>query len=127
MSLYDNMNTAFRTQRLLIVAIFATLGANVFAQTPDTTSASEPAGVSAATVQSTKVADRKLAHRVANGLARARGLNSARILVKARDGVVTLSGSVTDDVQIPLAVEAAKQVEGVRDVVNRIRVSGASF
>ncbi|MCP3727506.1 BON domain-containing protein [Paraburkholderia sp. CNPSo 3272] len=121
------MNTVIRIQRILAVAMFVTLTGNVAAQTRDAAVGSAPAATSAMTGRSTKPLDRKLAHRVANVLARTRGLNSAHILVHARDGQITLSGSVTDSAQIPLALDAAKQVDGVGNVENRIRVAGASL
>ena len=121
------MTTAFRIHRILTVAMLITLTGNVVAQTRDAAAGSAPTETSATTARSTKSADRKLAHRVASVLARTRELNSARILVKARGGQITLSGSVTDSAQIPLAVDAAKQVDGVSNVENRIRVSGASL
>jgi len=85
---------------------------------------SAPAPVSA---RAQRAANRKLAHRVESALGRTRGLNPARLIVTARDGHITLSGSVTYGEQIPLAVNAAGKVDGVIDVDNRIRVSGASL
>jgi hyperosmotically inducible protein len=118
------MNASFRIPHTLVVAMLLTLTTHTFAQTQGAATGSVPA---ASTPSSVKAADRKLTHRVANMLARTRGLNAARILVKARGGQITLSGSVTDSAQIPLAVDAARQVEGVSHVENRIRVSGASL
>ncbi|SOF00149.1 BON domain-containing protein [Burkholderia sp. OK233] len=80
-----------------------------------------------ATTKTSKTADRKLAHRVATALERTRGLNPARILVKVRDGHVTLNGSVTDNEQVSLAADAARQVDGVKTVENFVRVSGPSL
>ncbi len=80
-----------------------------------------------ATTKASKAADRKLAHRVATALERTRGLNPARILVKVRDGHVTLNGSVTDNEQVSLAADAAKQVDGVKTVENFVRVAGPSL
>ena len=74
-----------------------------------------------------KAADRKLAHRVATALERTRGLNAARILVKARDGHVTLNGSVTDNEQVLLATDAARKVDGVKTVESFVRVAGPSL
>ncbi|MBU9398665.1 BON domain-containing protein [Burkholderia multivorans] len=88
---------------------------------------------SAATVAPTngakaaRAANRKLAHRVENALTHARGLNAARLIVTAREGHVTLSGAVTYNEQIAIAVDAARKVEGVIEVENRIRVTGASL
>lgn len=118
------MNTSFRIPRSLVVAMLLTLTTHTYAQAQGAATASVPA---ASPPSSAKSADRKLAHRVANMLARTRGLNAARILVKARSGQITLTGSVTDSAQIPLAADAARQVEGVSHVENRIRVSGASL
>ena len=49
------------------------------------------------------------------------------LIVTARDGRITLSGAVNYNEQIPLAVDAARKVEGVIDVDNRIRATGASL
>ncbi|MFM0401705.1 BON domain-containing protein [Paraburkholderia aspalathi] len=80
-----------------------------------------------ATMKASKAANRKLAHRVATALGRTRGLNPARILVKVRDGHVTLNGSVTDDEQVSLATDAARQVDGVKTVENFVRVAAPSL
>jgi osmotically-inducible protein OsmY len=74
-----------------------------------------------------RAANRRLAHRVENALARTRGLISARIIVTARDGRITLSGAVNYNEQIALALDAARKVDGVTEVENRIRVTGASL
>jgi hyperosmotically inducible periplasmic protein len=117
-------------------AMFATallaLSCSVYAQTSpgsaDTATASAASGASAlSSGKASKAADRKLAHRVATALARTRGLNAARIFVKARDGHITLSGAVTDSEQISLATDAARQVDGVKIVETLVRVSGPSL
>ncbi|MFM0501400.1 BON domain-containing protein [Paraburkholderia caffeinilytica] len=115
--------------RALFAAALIAFAGNAMAQPAPApadgmSSASAPA---VATAKATKAADRKLAHRVANALERTRGLNAARILVKARDGHVTLNGSVTDNEQVSLAADAARQVDGVKTVENFIRVSGPSL
>lgn len=87
-------------------------------------SAAQASSASAATsAKAAKSADRKLAHQVSTALGRTRGLNATRIIVRARDGSVTLSGSVPDTGQISLAVDAAQQVEGVKAVKNVLRIS----
>ena len=118
------MNASYRIPRTVVVAMLLTLTTHTFAQTQGAATGSVAA---ASAPLSAKATDRKLAHRVASRLARTRGLNAARILVKARDGQITLSGSVSDSEQIPLAGDAARQVDGVIHVENRIRVSGASL
>jgi osmotically-inducible protein OsmY len=112
----------------LFAATLITFASHAMAQS--TPAPAEGASASASTVVSaktTKAANRKLAHRVATVLGRTRGLNAARILVKVRDGHVTLNGSVTDNEQVSLAADAARQVDGVKTVENLIRVAGPSL
>lgn len=71
-----------------------------------------------------KAADRKLQRRVGTALARTRNLNATRILVRVRDGNVTLAGSVTDTNQVNLAAAAARRVDGVASVSNQLRIDG---
>jgi hyperosmotically inducible protein len=108
-----------------VVALLATAG-SASAQPTDSIPGNAAEASSASAVKSAKAprsADRKLAHRVATALGRTRGLNPTRIIVRARDGHVTLSGSVPDDGQIPLAVDAAQQVEGVKTVQQVLHIS----
>lgn len=52
-----------------------------------------------------------------------RHLNPFRINVDTDDGVVTLRGSVPSDIHRQLAVEIAKNAEGVRDVHDDLRIA----
>lgn len=115
-----------RIFRLLLVATLLAAAGSVTAQTAgasasDTTGASSAS--SATTAKAAKAANRKLAHRVETALARTRGLNASGIFVQARAGHITLSGSVPDNDQIPLAVHAAQQVDGVKEVENLLRIT----
>ncbi|HEF5872980.1 TPA: BON domain-containing protein [Burkholderia cenocepacia] len=69
-------------------------------------------------------ADRKLKRRVSTALARTKNLNATRILVRVRDGGVTLAGSVTDTGQVNLAAAVARRVDGVTSVSNQLRIDG---
>ncbi|EKS9799095.1 MULTISPECIES: BON domain-containing protein [Burkholderia] len=80
------------------------------------------AAPAASVVKQRKAADRKLMRRVSAALARTQGLNATRVLVRVRDGVVTLAGSVSDTGQAALAAEAARGVDGVVSVVNQLRI-----
>ncbi|KVH28785.1 BON domain-containing protein [Burkholderia cepacia] len=71
-----------------------------------------------------KAADRKLKRRVSTALARTKNLNATRILVRVRDGGVTLAGSVTDTTQVNLAAAVARRVDGVTSVSNQLRIDG---
>ncbi|WP_419687799.1 BON domain-containing protein [Burkholderia theae] len=86
-------------------------------------SAQAPAPTSLSPAQR-KAADRKLQRRVGTALARTKNLNATRILVRVRDGNVTLAGSVTDTNQVNLAAAAARRVDGVASVSNLLRIDG---
>ncbi|HEX7936833.1 MAG TPA: BON domain-containing protein [Paraburkholderia sp.] len=122
------MKLSIRISCIAAVAMLAVPGGYANAQ-PAATPASSATGTSlaASDARAARTANRKLAHRVENALARTHGLNSARIIVTARDGRVTLSGAVNYNEQIPLAVDAARKVDGVTDVESRIRATGASL
>ncbi len=48
-------------------------------------------------------------------------LEGARVSVSTEKGIVTLSGTLPDAVQVARAVEIARGVEGVRDIENRLK------
>lgn len=112
----------------LFAATLLAFAGNAMAQVRPASAEGASAGASAVvSAKASKTADRRLAHRVATALGRTRGLNAARILVKVRDGRVTLNGSVTDNEQVSMAADAARQVDGVKTVENFIRVAGPSL
>ena len=47
-------------------------------------------------------------------------LKDEHVQIKAKDGVVTLSGSVADENHKPMAVDTAEALPGVKSVDNRI-------
>ncbi|MCA8279534.1 BON domain-containing protein [Burkholderia cepacia] len=94
------------------------------ASAPDAVSAVSAASASGSeSRKATKAADRKLRKQVAGVLARTKRLDSSRLLIFAKSGVVTLSGEVADAEQAALAVSAAQRVPGVGEVRNRLRIS----
>ncbi|WP_080427308.1 BON domain-containing protein [Burkholderia ubonensis] len=118
---------------MTLVALLVATAAPAFAQPPASTAVSAAAATSDAGVagaagsnrdaaRARRKMNRQLVRRVAAALARTRGLDSSRILIRASDGTVTLSGSVPDNVQIPLAVNAAQQVAGVTALRNQLRI-----
>ncbi|MFM0212195.1 BON domain-containing protein [Paraburkholderia sediminicola] len=120
------MNNHNRIIQGLFLATLLTAAGSACAQSADSATgrAAEAASVSAATsAKAAKSADRKLAHRVATVLDRTRDLNATRIVVRAHDGYVTLSGSVPESGQIPLAVGVAQRVDGVKAVQNALHIS----
>lgn len=117
-----------RNMQASFVAMLFCATSGAFAQTAPADSGDASSGLNAGTTaKAVKATDRKLAHRVATALARTRGLDSARIFVKAREGRITLTGSVTDVGQVSLAEDAAKRIDGVKAVDNDVRVAGPSL
>lgn len=84
-----------------------------------------PAGASASQAPSAKQI-RKASHllekQVRRALVRVKGLDSTNMVVVARGGVVTLSGSVPDASQIPLAVSGSQHVSGVTEAHDSLQV-----
>ncbi|AOJ41256.1 transporter [Burkholderia lata] len=128
------MRTSSRLTAALLTAACWTVAAHA---QPDAASAAVPASAEAAVQASAQVpapadlspaqrkaADRKLKRRVSTALARTKNLNVTRILVRVRDGSVTLSGSVTDTNQVTLAAAVARRVDGVVSVSNLLRIDG---
>jgi hyperosmotically inducible protein len=100
--------------------------ASAYAQGDHAASAASAAvaPASASASASTASDDRQLAANVRHALraARKQGLKSTYIRVRARDGVVTLSGVVADARQIALATSVAQGVSGVSSVKSKIEV-----
>jgi hyperosmotically inducible periplasmic protein len=102
--------------RLLVITGCVTLTPNIYAQANTIPIAS---GAVASSDKATP-ADRKLARDVRKALSRAPNFNVSNVFVTARGGVVTLSGSVSDGVQIQQASEVAMGVPGVVSVSNQL-------
>jgi osmotically-inducible protein OsmY len=94
-----------------------TLTSNVYAQASD---AVPMASTLAAGSGKATPADRKLARDVRKALSKAPNFNVSNVFVKARGGMLTLSGSVPDGPQIQQATEVAKGVPGVTSVSNHL-------
>lgn len=69
-----------------------------------------------------KAADRKLAANVRKAVTKEGDVPMANVIVLAKSGVVTLTGSVPETTQIAAAQQHAQDVEGVSQVVNRLTV-----
>ncbi|WP_051421390.1 MULTISPECIES: BON domain-containing protein [Burkholderia] len=91
---------------------------------PPSSDAVQQSTPDAAADKQRKAEDRLLARRVRAALARAKGLNATRIIVRVRDGIATLQGSVADTTQAGLALEATRRIRGVTAVQNQLRITG---
>jgi osmotically-inducible protein OsmY len=103
--------------KLLVVVGCVTLTSNVYAQASDAVPmTSSPAAESGKATP----ADKKLARDVRKALSKAPNFNVSNVFVKARGGLVTLSGSVSDGPQLQQAAEVTKGVPGVTSVSNHL-------
>jgi osmotically-inducible protein OsmY len=100
---------------LLVVAQCVALAGNAYAQA---SGAMPLASSPVASSSRATAADKKLARDVRKALSKAPNFNVSDVFVKARGGVVTLSGSVSEGPQIEQAAEVAKGVPGVTSVSN---------
>jgi osmotically-inducible protein OsmY len=67
--------------------------------------------------------DATLAAKVKGALMMRKGLDEREVRVRADEGVIRLTGRVPNRAQKRLAGEAAREVEGVTGVENRLRVT----
>ena len=93
-----------------------------YAQASDTAAMAPAAAASSstATPKQSRAANRKLAQSVRHALYHTKGLQAGHISVLAKNGVVTLNGTVTDQSQIAVAGTAAQGVNGVDSVKNNV-------
>ncbi|PXW28318.1 BON domain-containing protein [Paraburkholderia caballeronis] len=66
--------------------------------------------------------NRQTEHAVRKALTATKGLNSSGVVVLAKNGAVTLEGSVPEESQIALAQNAAQGVAQAKSVTNRLTV-----
>ena len=104
---------------LLVVMGSAALTPNVDAQT---TYAMPIASSPVASSGKATPADKALARDVRKALSKAPNFSVSNVFVKARGGVVTLSGSVPDGLQIQQAAEVVMSVPGVTSVNNHLTI-----
>ncbi len=95
---------------------------NVYAQASDAMSSGQMSNPAEASPKGDKKANSQLGRKVRGALAKTKGLDVASISVRARDGAVTLTGSVPDQGQIDKAGDVAKGVAGVTSVSNKLNV-----
>jgi hyperosmotically inducible periplasmic protein len=67
-------------------------------------------------------ANRALRRQVYNAIAKHKEIGAGNISVAAKDGAVTLNGSVTDSSQVGKVAEIARGVPGVTSVTNKLSV-----
>ena len=111
------MNRLFR-QALMLLAFITTLVAPACSQTPSRADSERTAGDA--------IHDASITMSIKTTYLFSRHLNPFRINVDTRDGVVTLHGTVPSDVHRQLAVEYARNADGVTEVRDELRVVKAA-
>jgi hyperosmotically inducible periplasmic protein len=116
----------WKARLALVVLAVSTNLPGAFAQSSGASSAeqasSSPAVAQTQSRKAMRAADRKLAKAVRYAIEHQKGLDATRIAIVARNGNVTLTGSVPDASQVDVAAQQAKSVAGVSAVVNRLAV-----
>jgi osmotically-inducible protein OsmY len=107
--------------RLVSGALLVLASLDAYAQSSDALAA--PVRPYASDAKAAKTADRALQKSVIRALSRTKGLRATTITVRARNGVVTLEGTVPEQSQMGLATQAAEGVEGVTSVMNALTLS----
>jgi osmotically-inducible protein OsmY len=111
---------SFTAMKMIGGALIVLASLNAFAQSSE---AAAPAATTAApTAKETKAANRALQRKVRGTLAKTKGVSVANITVRARNGDVTLAGSVPEQSQLELATKAAESVPGVKSVKNALTI-----
>jgi hyperosmotically inducible periplasmic protein len=106
--------------KTLGAVVCVTVACSVYAQDNSAASGAQAAATAPATPQ--KKVDRKLGNTVRKALSKAQGLDVSHIAVRARNGAVTLTGTVMDQGQIDQAGQVAQGVAGVTSVTNKLAV-----
>ena len=82
-----------------------------------------PAAPAKTEKQQERAANHALAKRVRSALYKTKGLVSSGIIVLAKSGAVSLTGTVPEQGQIDLAGKAAQSVSGVTSVANNVELA----
>ncbi|KWF22751.1 BON domain-containing protein [Burkholderia pseudomultivorans] len=102
-------------------AACAVAAPNVFAAGDDS-AASSSSSSSSHSSTGTKIRDATVTTKAKAALIGTSGLSAGDVHVKTRRGNVTLTGSVPDEQQRTMAVNAVKQVDGVQDVRDQLTI-----
>ncbi|WP_087738514.1 BON domain-containing protein [Paraburkholderia piptadeniae] len=87
------------------------------------TSASAPGATAASAASAPAKSNRALRRSVYSAIVKHKEINAGNISVIAKDGAVTLNGTVTESAQIEKVAEIAKGVPGVTSVSNKLTVA----
>ncbi|SAL86656.1 transport-associated protein [Caballeronia arvi] len=118
-----------RILELAVATLIVATSMNAWSQTSETPGAPASApGASAMTASGTvapatgRKANRALRRKVYAAIGKQKEISAGDISVIAKDGAVTLNGSVTDASQIDKVADIARGVSGVTSVTNKLTV-----
>ncbi|WP_129563158.1 BON domain-containing protein [Paraburkholderia dokdonensis] len=115
------MNTITKTLSLALCTLLAAASLAVFAQPaasgPGATSSTASGTAAPATPSNTK-----LRRAVYTAIAKHKEIHGGSIGVTAKNGAITLNGTVTDAAQVDKVAEIARGVPGVTSVTNKLTV-----
>lgn len=111
--------------KTLLALLSVMLSFNVWSQSTPATSATEGGTAAASggtTAQSARRANRALRRSVYAALAKHKEIDAGSISIVAKNGVLTLNGTVPDASQIEAVEQIAKGVAGVTSLTNKLTV-----
>ncbi|MBB5401648.1 hyperosmotically inducible protein [Paraburkholderia youngii] len=106
--------------KVISSALVVLVSFSTYAQSSDATGAQ--GAMAAPSANGQPVSNHTLEKNVRRALSKTQGLTVENIIVRARNGAVTLEGSVPDGDQIALAAQAAQGVSGVKSVKNALTI-----
>lgn len=112
---------------VLCVTLGLTVASGACAESSATTPASDTTATAKASQKCIRKADRKLGADVRRALGKTKDITATNIFVRARSGVVTLTGSVPESAEIIRAEEIARGVAGVRTVNNKLSLQPQNY
>ncbi|RKT27001.1 BON domain-containing protein [Paraburkholderia sp. RAU2J] len=113
---------SIQTFRLAVGLVVVATCMSAWAQTSAPVSASVTAASGSANAPVGRKANRALRRQVYNAIAKQKDISAGNISVVAKDGAVTLSGTVENASQVGRVAEIARGVPGVTSVTNKLTV-----
>ncbi|CAG4889932.1 BON domain-containing protein [Paraburkholderia gardini] len=109
--------------RLAVGVVVVATSLTAWSQTSEPASAPGASAMAASAMPATgRKANRALRRQVYNAISKNKDINAGNIGVTAKDGAITLTGSVTDASQVGRVAEIAKGVPGVTSVTSKLTV-----
>ncbi|MEM5329591.1 BON domain-containing protein [Paraburkholderia sp. JHI2823] len=115
------MNTLTKTLGLALVTLLTAASLNASAQ-PEASAASAAAAAATSNPASATPSNTKLRRAVYKAIVKHKEIQGGSIGVSAKNGAITLYGTVTDAAQVDRVAEIARGVPGVTSVTNKLTV-----